>query len=83
MSRKGICWGRIPKNPEYDLCGTTTEGLWDIVNNGVEGWIIYTPTHERFIHNGREWVSAKNNRGVKGAVTRDQAKAEAERMFKC
>lgn len=77
--RLGIRWGRIPKNPEYDLCGTTASGYWDIVN-GIDGWVIYTPSRARFVNNGREWINSSGARGAVGAVTRDQAKTEAERM---
>jgi len=78
---KRIRWSHA-SDPTSDLCGKTAEGYWDVVH-GVDGWVVRTPSGTTYVHDGTRWVDSQNRRlrGLPQGVTRDQAKAEAERMF--
>lgn len=84
--RKYIRWGRIPKNPEADLCGITPEGLWDVVHSS-QGWVIYAPkrNHERdrYVHDGNRWVKGMAYQRLSLGITREDAQREAERLYLC
>ena len=70
------------EDPDYDL-HTAIEGKSYEVVNGVDGWVIYTPT-KRVVHDGVQWLVGEKEpplRGVPGAVTRDQAREMAENLI--
>lgn len=75
---KRIVWLGIG-NPESDLMS----GEYDIVN-GADGWVVYTPA-ERWVNDGTGWIKGAREgiplRGVRGAVTRDQARRFAEQLI--
>ena len=71
------------EDPTFDLCLLRSDGYWDVVN-GVDGWVIYTPT-ERYVHDGKQWIGGPKSippmRGVVG-VSRDEAQRFAEELIR-
>ena len=77
-----IQWKGI-EEPDYDLC-YKVDGKYYEVLDGVDGWVVYTPT-ERWVHDGQTWSGAHKDRaperGKRGAVTRDEARLFAETLI--